>query len=229
MRREAAFLVSESFDDYHINVFWSEEDGQYVADIPDLAYCSAMGATPEEALSEVLIAKRAWLESVAEAGKAIPRPQYRRAFQHLGPNQHGEMAIAGRRLLVYMVLGEYETGMSAEAMAESAEIPIAAVFEALAYAAEHSEEMEAITRANKELDERYVANLPEHLREMARETFVEDERRRLEAILAAKEARRAVPLPDDFLTAQLASAGIAPFREWNEEGEGIYDGDAGAG
>ena len=36
--------------DYHINVFWSDEDGCYVADIPDLSYCSAFGDTPEEAL-----------------------------------------------------------------------------------------------------------------------------------------------------------------------------------
>src|SRR5205823_1634619 len=34
--------------DYHINIFWSEEDGSYVADIPDLVSCSALGQTPEE-------------------------------------------------------------------------------------------------------------------------------------------------------------------------------------
>ena len=33
--------------DYHINIFYSEEDGGYIADIPDLEYCSAFGATPE--------------------------------------------------------------------------------------------------------------------------------------------------------------------------------------
>jgi predicted RNase H-like HicB family nuclease len=27
--------------DYHINVFYSEEDGGYIADIPDLKPCSA--------------------------------------------------------------------------------------------------------------------------------------------------------------------------------------------
>ena len=48
--------------DYHINVFWSDEDGCY-ADIPDLALCSAFGDTPEEAPREVLKAKAAWLES----------------------------------------------------------------------------------------------------------------------------------------------------------------------
>jgi len=34
--------------DYHINVFFSEEDDCYIADIPDLKYCSALGETPEE-------------------------------------------------------------------------------------------------------------------------------------------------------------------------------------
>ncbi len=65
--------------DYHINVFWSEEDDCYVADIPDLAFCSAFGETPEEALHQVLIAKKAWLESARERGDHIPEPRYRPA------------------------------------------------------------------------------------------------------------------------------------------------------
>ncbi len=63
--------------DYHINVFYSDEDGGYIADIPDLEACSAFGATPEEALHEVLGAKDAWLSSARDAGKAIPPPLYR--------------------------------------------------------------------------------------------------------------------------------------------------------
>ncbi|CAN5184482.1 hypothetical protein BH23ACT9_BH23ACT9_29680 [soil metagenome] len=63
--------------DYHINVFYSDEDGGYVADIPDLEACSAFGATPQEALHEVLRAKDAWLSSARHAGKAIPTPRYR--------------------------------------------------------------------------------------------------------------------------------------------------------
>ena len=50
--------------DYHINVFYSEDDEGYIADIPDLQHCSAFGTTPEEALREVLQAKEAWLEAV---------------------------------------------------------------------------------------------------------------------------------------------------------------------
>jgi predicted RNase H-like HicB family nuclease len=66
--------------DYHINIFYSEEDGEYIADIPDLKYCSASGAAPEEALREVLRAKELWLESARSRGAAIPQPRYRPAI-----------------------------------------------------------------------------------------------------------------------------------------------------
>jgi predicted RNase H-like HicB family nuclease len=66
--------------DYHINIFYSEEDGGYIADIPDLSQCSAFGATPAEALSEVEIAKAAWLEAARAEGKPIPVPRYRPAI-----------------------------------------------------------------------------------------------------------------------------------------------------
>jgi predicted RNase H-like HicB family nuclease len=63
--------------DYHINIFYSEEDGGYIADIPDLEVCSAFGDTPAEALREVENAKAAWLEAARAAGKPIPAPRYR--------------------------------------------------------------------------------------------------------------------------------------------------------
>jgi predicted RNase H-like HicB family nuclease len=66
--------------DYHINVFYSEEDGGYIADIPDLKSCSAFGKTPEQALREALRAKEAWLETARARGKKIPVPRYRPAI-----------------------------------------------------------------------------------------------------------------------------------------------------
>jgi predicted RNase H-like HicB family nuclease len=63
--------------DYHINIFWSDEDGGYIADIPDLEACSAFGRTPEEALQEVEVAKTVWLKSARAEGKPIPEPRYR--------------------------------------------------------------------------------------------------------------------------------------------------------
>jgi predicted RNase H-like HicB family nuclease len=66
--------------DYHINIFFSDEDGGYVADIPDLSYCSAIGSSPEEALAEVERAKETWLAAARAEGKPIPRPRYRPAI-----------------------------------------------------------------------------------------------------------------------------------------------------
>ena len=66
--------------DYHINVFYSEEDACYVADIPDLRFCSAFGDTPEEAVREIEVAKHAWLEAARENGRPIPEPRYRPAI-----------------------------------------------------------------------------------------------------------------------------------------------------
>ncbi|MEX2598473.1 MAG: type II toxin-antitoxin system HicB family antitoxin [Dehalococcoidia bacterium] len=63
--------------DYHINVFFSEEDGGWIADIPDLQSCSAFGDTPVNAVTEVLAAKLAWIEAAKSAGKEIPPPRYR--------------------------------------------------------------------------------------------------------------------------------------------------------
>ena len=63
--------------DYHINIFWSDEDGGYIADIPDLVACSAFGSSPAEALAQVEQAKEAWLEAARAEGKPIPVPHYR--------------------------------------------------------------------------------------------------------------------------------------------------------
>ena len=69
--------------DYHINIFYSEEDGGYIADIPDLNACSAFGQTPDEALKEVQRARKAWLEAARKEGKPIPKARYRPAVYQL--------------------------------------------------------------------------------------------------------------------------------------------------
>jgi predicted RNase H-like HicB family nuclease len=62
--------------DYHINIFYSDDDEGYIADIPDLKYCSAFGTTPNDALSEVLKAKEVWFESAKKNKRKIPKPRY---------------------------------------------------------------------------------------------------------------------------------------------------------
>ena len=64
---------------YHINVFYSQEDDGWIADVPDLRFCSAFAATPEEAVAEVQKAIEAWLEAAKSEGRPIPAANYRPA------------------------------------------------------------------------------------------------------------------------------------------------------
>jgi predicted RNase H-like HicB family nuclease len=66
--------------DYHINIFFSEDDEAYIADIPDFEMCSAHGDTPETALQEVLIARDAIIAAMKDKGLPVPQPRYRPAI-----------------------------------------------------------------------------------------------------------------------------------------------------
>lgn len=59
---------------YAIEIFYSEEDGGYIAVVPELAGCSAFGESEEEALREVMTAIELWLETAEKEGKEIPQP-----------------------------------------------------------------------------------------------------------------------------------------------------------
>ena len=64
---------------YHINLFWSDEDACWLADVPDLRYCTAHGDTPEEAVAEVRLAMEGWLAVAGKCGLTIPEARYRPA------------------------------------------------------------------------------------------------------------------------------------------------------
>ena len=65
---------------YHINLFWSDEDQLWIADVPDLKYCSSHGHTPAEAVANIKDAIEGWLETAIECGFEIPEPRYRPAI-----------------------------------------------------------------------------------------------------------------------------------------------------
>ena len=60
---------------YEIDIFWSEEDGGYIANVPELKYCSAFGETYEEALREVLVAVDLNLDVLEETVRPVPEPR----------------------------------------------------------------------------------------------------------------------------------------------------------
>ena len=65
---------------YHINLFWSDEDDVWIADVPDLRGCMTHGATRAEAVANAAEAIEGWLEVSHDKGYPIPEPRYRPAI-----------------------------------------------------------------------------------------------------------------------------------------------------
>jgi predicted RNase H-like HicB family nuclease len=65
-------------DRYEIIIYWSDEDGMYVAEVPELPGCSAHGESYESALSNAKDAIALWIETAKEFNDPIPEPKGRR-------------------------------------------------------------------------------------------------------------------------------------------------------
>ncbi len=57
---------------YTIEIFYSDEDGGFIAVVPELPGCSAFGVTEEEALEEVKVAIELWMTVARQEGREIP-------------------------------------------------------------------------------------------------------------------------------------------------------------
>ena len=60
---------------YEIIIYWSNEDGVFVAEVPELPGCAAHGGSQEEALQSINQAMDLWLETAREFGDPIPEPK----------------------------------------------------------------------------------------------------------------------------------------------------------
>lgn len=65
---------------YAIAVCWSETDGQFLAEVPELPSLITDGKTPVEALSNAEAMIDAYLKAAHDAGWPIPEPRGRLAF-----------------------------------------------------------------------------------------------------------------------------------------------------
>jgi len=65
---------------YEVIIYWSEDDQAFIAEVPELAGCAADGATYEEALRNVEIVIREWIETAKSLGRPIPVPKGRLVF-----------------------------------------------------------------------------------------------------------------------------------------------------
>ena len=65
---------------YEVIIYWSAEDEAFIAEIPELAGCAADGPTSHEALANVEVVAREWIETARELGRMIPEPKGRLLF-----------------------------------------------------------------------------------------------------------------------------------------------------
>ncbi|MFO7898238.1 MAG: type II toxin-antitoxin system HicB family antitoxin [Planctomycetota bacterium] len=65
-------------DKYEVIIYWSEEDGAFIAEVPELHGCMAHGETREAALASVNDAIALWIKTAREFGDPVPKPKGRR-------------------------------------------------------------------------------------------------------------------------------------------------------
>lgn len=62
---------------YELILYWSEEDGAFIAEVPELPGCIADGASYAEAVENAQVVIREWIETARELGRAVPEPKGR--------------------------------------------------------------------------------------------------------------------------------------------------------
>lgn len=65
---------------YEVIIFWSEEDGSFIAEVPELSGCKADGHTYFEALANVQTIIDEWIETAISLDRSIPEPKGRLVF-----------------------------------------------------------------------------------------------------------------------------------------------------
>jgi len=63
---------------YEIIIYWSEEDGAFIAEAPELPGCVAHGDTHDAALANIKEAMELWIKTAKEFKDPIPKPKGRR-------------------------------------------------------------------------------------------------------------------------------------------------------
>jgi predicted RNase H-like HicB family nuclease len=65
---------------YEIIIYWSSEDGAFIAEVPELPGCAADGETYAEAIANAEIVISEWIATAEELGREIPEPKGRLMF-----------------------------------------------------------------------------------------------------------------------------------------------------
>ena len=64
---------------YEVVIYWSQADGAFIAEVPELPGCMADGPTQAAALAAAERVAGEWLETARELGREVPQPKSRLA------------------------------------------------------------------------------------------------------------------------------------------------------
>ncbi|MBW4651669.1 MAG: type II toxin-antitoxin system HicB family antitoxin [Kaiparowitsia implicata GSE-PSE-MK54-09C] len=62
---------------YELIIYWSEADGAFIVEVPELSGCMADGGSYQEALMNAEVVMQEWIETAQALGKPIPEPKGR--------------------------------------------------------------------------------------------------------------------------------------------------------
>ena len=65
---------------YEVIIYWSADDEAFIAEVPELPGCAADGQTPQDALANVELVAREWIETARGLGRDIPVARGRLTF-----------------------------------------------------------------------------------------------------------------------------------------------------
>ena len=68
---------------YQVIIYWSEADGAFVAEVPELPGGVADGPTKSKALLAVERIANEWIKTARELGREIPQPMGRIVYRNL--------------------------------------------------------------------------------------------------------------------------------------------------
>jgi len=60
---------------YEIIIYWSTDDGAFIAEAPELPSCMADGATHQDARSALETVIEEWIETAESLGRPVPAPK----------------------------------------------------------------------------------------------------------------------------------------------------------
>ena len=111
---------------YSMQLFWSEDDDEYVALVPEFPHLSALAATPAEAAAEAVVVTEAVLEVLAEEERDAPQPQILSSYSgeiRVRMPRTLHQKLAGRALMENVSLNTLIVTLLAEGMGAREELP----------------------------------------------------------------------------------------------------------